>query len=587
MSYLKGIITKKYLLALLVIAILNTLSIATILYTINLNDDYAELINISGRQRMLSQRIALFIQQISTTNEKSNKENLIADVEHDIDLFYQSHRVLTGKKNYRNIKVNDEVLSYYVTNEFDSRVDQFIQRTRAQIEDSANSEQLIAYTNFIKYEFLANLNDVVNELEQQSKNLISIQLQIEIAIYISSLILLLLILYFVFQPMREQILNRERSLSKSILDLEQESIYKSMFLANMSHELRTPLNGLIGVSGLLKSTDVTSEQAEYLDIIEASGNTLLTVINNILDLTKLEMHNAKVDTIKFSPIDTFQSLHQSFKHHASVKRLQLTWQNKSLPEYIEGDEQKIKQVITNLLSNSIKFTAKGSVEIVCHYKDSRLIIKVKDTGIGIEQDKLDFIFQPFKQADNSTTRLYGGTGLGLAISKQMVELLGGALDVSSKLGEGTTFTFSVLMPISKNVPAKTLSTVNSNLEECIKGHVLVVEDNDINMRVLTKLLEKNDIRVSQALNGQVAVDNVSNNDYDLILMDYHMPILNGFEALEQMKKLDTLLPPVIIVTADVSEDTRNQANVLGASAFLEKPVKREQLQKILKQFLSR
>jgi PAS domain S-box-containing protein len=352
---------------------------------------------------------------------------------------------------------------------------------------------------------------------------------------------------------------------------------KQQFLSNMSHEIRTPMNAIIGFTRVLLKTELTDKQSEFLTAIKTSGDALILLINDILDL-------AKVDAGKM----TFES--QIFKLQTSITNIVNLFENKikemdlslelsfdnSIPNYIVGDPIRLHQILVNLISNAIKFTKKGKINIdikLLSEDDFKVVIqfKVNDTGIGISKDKLSSIFENFQQATKGTSRIYGGTGLGLAIVKQLVESQGGAIEVSSKIDVGSSFSFTLNF-------LKTNEVVNEEntlfkLDEAIKNvKILVVEDIELNQLLMKTILDDFEFECDIASNGKIAIDKMVNKQYDLILMDIQMPIMNGFEATKYIREILKLKTPIIALTADVTTIDINKCKEAGMDDYISKPV---------------
>ncbi len=369
---------------------------------------------------------------------------------------------------------------------------------------------------------------------------------------------------------------------------------KSQFLANMSHEIRTPLNGILGFTEIMLrdgSAIPVDEHTENLKSIRSSGKHLLALINDILDLSKIEAGQMVVELMPCSP-------HQAIAETVSVLRvrafekgitLDYRWEG-SIPETIVTDPYRLKQLLMNLVGNAIKFTDQGSVLIVTRFEQTslapELVIEVRDTGIGIPKVKWEEIFAPFVQADNSVTRKYGGTGLGLAICKNITAALHGRLQLSSIVGQGSTFTLRIPtgdlsgVPLLEQPPQsggadviKATSPGPCNLESC---RVLVVDDGSTNRKLITLMLERGGAKVRVAENGQVAVDMASHHDFDVILMDMQMPVLDGYSATRQLRE-QGFSGPIIALTAHAMKGDREKCELAGCSGYLSKPINIDEL----------
>jgi len=375
---------------------------------------------------------------------------------------------------------------------------------------------------------------------------------------------------------------------------------KAIFLANMSHELRTPMNGIIGMVDILKRTELTEAQREYLSIIESSGENLLTIINDILDLSKIEAGHMELENIPFSLKVELGRVMNIMQVIADKKKLPLILKiADGVPEYVSGDPVRLKQIIINLVNNAIKFTEKGSVTVSVEkqgVEDGKvqLLFKVMDTGIGISPEGQKKLFQSFSQVDKSTTRKYGGTGLGLMISKNLAHMMGGEIGVESVEGVGSTFWFYVYLDVSDEEGYKKQHQEEKDSEEDktrvqLKLRILLAEDNKINQKVALLNLHNLGHEVDVANNGIEAVKKFENGDYDIIFMDVHMPEMDGIEACKKIREIEKMSGsikkiPIIAMTANTSEDERKKYMEAGMDDYVGKPFKQKELIEIFKKF---
>jgi two-component system, sensor histidine kinase len=400
------------------------------------------------------------------------------------------------------------------------------------------------------------------------------------------------ILVVVFKSLRDK---SEEKMVIEVYKSKEASHIKSDFLANMSHEIRTPMNGVLGMANLLLDEELTESQKHKALILKESAESLLTILNDILDISKVESGKLEIEEHDFELKNFLEILKSSLQHVASNKDIDLVFPDMDSAIHIVGDSTRIRQILINLIGNSLKFTEKGSVKLGCFMKDLNsetleLKFSVVDTGIGMSSDQLEKLFEKFTQADSSTTREYGGTGLGLSISKELVERMGGKIIVKSEIGVGSRFSFALTLKKSKikKVEAVKVPAVESELPK-YKAKVLVVDDNHINRLVIKGLLSRFDIVPTQAENGEEAVKKFQEAHFDLIFMDLQMPVMNGFIASEKIRaeeKECSLKPMVIIaLTANAMPKTKDECFASGMDDYLSKPIDRPEFESLLKKYL--
>jgi CheY-like chemotaxis protein/two-component sensor histidine kinase len=347
----------------------------------------------------------------------------------------------------------------------------------------------------------------------------------------------------------------------------------------MSHEIRTPLNAIINTAKLLKE-DPRPDQIEDMEILEFSAENLLHLINDILDFSKIDAGKIEFEAIEFELRKLMNGIQQSFEYQVVKKNIELEFKvSQNIPAVLIGDSARLSQIMINLIGNAVKFTDQGKILVEASAISSEgnfidLSIRVTDTGIGIDEDKLLVIFDSFTQASSSTTRKYGGTGLGLAITKKLIELQGGKLEVKSKPGEGSIFSFILPVIRSEKDQLEEDMLMQISFQSLAGLNVLVVEDNLVNQKIVCKFLMKWKVNVDVAENGLIAVEKVAKQMYDLVLMDLHMPEMNGYDATRLIRQMEGGRYkdlPIIALTASAFIEDREKIYTFGMSGYIIKP----------------
>ena len=572
----------RYTLALLLIACLVTASVFTMRTLLNGQRLDAEIINIAGQQRMLSQRIALLVQKINACGEDSASSTDI--LETAINTFSSNHQKLISLPSLPDSISN----MYFGTSQLDAKVNQYIGQARALV-NSPQCSSSIVITIEQATRLLEQLNSVVYMFELEAKSHVDAVSSLEFYLWLATIFLLGVEAFFIFAPMDRKIKKTIQHLYEASEKAETEALKaqeanraKSEFLSSMSHELRTPMNGLFGMIEL--AMDNPSKSENYLRKAKTAGRQLLTLINDILDLSKIEAGKIVVEK---GPVDLLQLLDEV----VSIQRIYC--QNKGLDFHynkqqtlapiIQGDITRIAQILHNLLSNAIKFTESGSVTLSVSQalteSGNTLLFSVKDTGIGIDSDKLSTIFQKFEQADQSTPRHYGGTGLGLSIAKELAQLMDGNILATSTLGAGSEFTLT-LPVVEESLPAIEVKT--DAILRCA-----IVDDLLTSREYLEHVVAAMSLIPTSYSSAKDFLEDTPNN-YDVIILDLAMPEMSGVDLLRELVKTDiSPFPKIILISAELERLDCEEAvkDVIWRSHA--KPIIRKDLELDLQSLVSR
>ena len=390
-----------------------------------------------------------------------------------------------------------------------------------------------------------------------------------------------------FEKEQQRIEQQNSEIERLLEHARQASAFKDQFLANMSHEIRTPINGIFGMLNVTLASELKPEQKDALETVNSCAQSLLGVLNDILDVSKIEAGRLEITPAPFRTREMVQGACSTFAGTARSKGIGLTWEvAEDVPEWLEGDAARIRQVLLNLAGNALKFTQEGAVRVSATVRDSNdgpaeLHFAVSDTGIGIPEESRGVIFEAFRQADGSTSRTYGGTGLGLTISSRLVELMGGEITVESKPGAGSVFRFYVktqaaIAPPEGATPALDVSPRAASR----RLHVLLAEDNAVNQKVATALLSRRGHSVVVVDNGRLAVERTERETFDVILMDLQMPDVDGWSATRQIRERDGrrgVYVPIIALTAHAMSEAQERCLAAGMDAVVVKPFDPAQL----------
>ena len=390
--------------------------------------------------------------------------------------------------------------------------------------------------------------------------------------------------------LNEQVRERTRELQeattealRAAAEAEEANRAKSVFLANMSHEIRTPMNGVVGLAELLGEAELGDQERQWVELIRFSGDHLMRIINEMLDLAKVEAGRLQLDAESFDPREVVHRAVSLFEEQAAEKTVTLSvGVGADVPATLQGDRTRVAQVLANLVGNAVKFTDRGRVEVRVDLVETNdegtlLLFEVEDDGIGIAPEAIERIFDPFVQADETTTTRFGGTGLGLSISSQLVELMGGRIAVDSEVDKGSLFSFTALFARTEGTPPLESSTLNTpRVSKPTRARrVLVAEDNVVNQQVASSMLSALNCRVDIVDNGLEAVEAFRRNCYDVVFLDWRMPEMDGIEAVRAMRdeerRGDRTRTRIVVVTANVSDSDRQHTAAAGFDGFVGKP----------------
>lgn len=414
----------------------------------------------------------------------------------------------------------------------------------------------------------------------------------DFVLYASISTLVMSFLVYIYENQREKLVDE---LELERIRAEEASSAKSQFLANMSHEIRTPMNGIFGLINIMLKGELSRENRQHAELIQSSSETLMGLINNILDISKIEAHKFEISYQAVELSKLIKGLMGLLKPGADAKNINLKWELvDDIPEWVMLDPQRLRQILLNIVGNAIKFTPEGEVALIVEkgngpdtpgrreidgWNGYLLHFAVRDSGIGIPPDKMDSVFEQFSQVDSTLSRQYGGSGLGLAISRELAGMMGGRIGVDSVMGEGSTF--HLYIPL---IEAEVEVVVDvAQLPEQFDLNVLVAEDDRINRFVVTRFLVDLGCRVECVENGKRAVEAATSGKYDLLLMDLHMPLMDGRQATQAIRKLEAPVAnmPIIALTANVISGEREACLEAGMDDFVIKPLQPERLREVL------
>ena len=591
--------TRTYLIALSLVATLSVLAYFTMHRVMDAHGSRAAVINVSGRQRMLSQRIALYSEYLVSANAET-RASAEVQLETLLDRFEKANIGLS----LGNAELGEPIPAvhemFFGPNHLNDDVQTFIRSGRLLLSTTSQDpeKQRVALLKIRELQelILPKLDQAVKLNQDASDVQVGKLKDFESFILAFTLLLLMIEAFFIFRPM-------VNSISKLLVAAEEAretalraTDAKSAFLATITHEIRTPMTGVLGISDALLETDLPDENRDQIATIKRLSETLVSMVNDILDYSKIEAGKLSLEVLDFNLPSVAIDTHLLFTSSAMKKNIQFSFDvDSSLPNQLQGDPTRLRQVVTNFVGNALKFTpVGGSIRLsVKSVADGFVRFEVVDTGPGIAADARERIFGRFNQADETVSRHHGGTGLGLSICKQIAELMKGRIGVESEVGKGSTFWFEVPLAKASNVTdvitGATPRTANPNANLGTGYRLLLAEDNEVNQKILVGQLTRMGFHVQVAANGREAVQAFSAQSFDLLLMDCEMPELDGFAATREIRIIEVAQGrsplPILALTGHSGQEMIEKCIGAGMSLVLTKPIRIEKLANHLRESL--